>query len=329
MGESLRKARLDKGLSVQQVADAIRISPAYLEALEQDRLDPFPAVVYARGFLKSYASYLGLAPEPLLEEFEALCDPDELTSESSRRRYPRNNRSPAVAATISRRYAGASASGFFPTDYAQQRRGRSRKAGLNLPFILVAVLMLILWMAYSHGMMSRFLGAHPNTSAKSSHGATHPNRAPALKPPPPPPAGHISLGLRATGYVHCMVTVDGSKKPIFNGEWMPGEHATFVGQRHIALFADRGNNVVAAFNGKDLGPLSTERHQVWLTFPLQPKPAVANPTGAPSTRVGPHPRPGPSGTTWAARGPGPNGPTSPQTANAAVDADASTRLSTL
>lgn len=59
-GARLRRARLLRGVEVEDVATATKISPAYLRFLEEDRFGDLPAVVYVRGFVAAYARYLGL-----------------------------------------------------------------------------------------------------------------------------------------------------------------------------------------------------------------------------------------------------------------------------
>ena len=64
LGVLLREARRRRGLTLADVHRDTRINPDYLEALEDERWSDLPAPVYARGFLRSYARYLGLdAPE--------------------------------------------------------------------------------------------------------------------------------------------------------------------------------------------------------------------------------------------------------------------------
>lgn len=65
-GKRLQEAREARAISLEQAERDTRIIRKYLTALEEDRLDAFPAPVYARGFLKSYANYLGLDAEELL-----------------------------------------------------------------------------------------------------------------------------------------------------------------------------------------------------------------------------------------------------------------------
>ncbi len=68
IGATLRNARIQRGLSIEQAAQDTRISARFIEALEAERFDSLPAPVYVRGFLRSYASYLRLDPAPLLAD---------------------------------------------------------------------------------------------------------------------------------------------------------------------------------------------------------------------------------------------------------------------
>ena len=58
IGPILRAARLKRGQSLEAVAQQTRISKRFLEALENDRFEQFPAIVYLRGFLKGYCEHL-------------------------------------------------------------------------------------------------------------------------------------------------------------------------------------------------------------------------------------------------------------------------------
>ena len=71
IGMTLRGARVQRGLSIEQVAQDTRISVRFLEALEDEAFDDLPAPVYVRGFLRSYANYLKIDANPLLEELNA------------------------------------------------------------------------------------------------------------------------------------------------------------------------------------------------------------------------------------------------------------------
>lgn len=70
IGEKLREAREEKGLSLEEVEDALKIRKAHLANLEEDAFDALPGGVQARGFLRNYARYLGLDVRELLEAYE-------------------------------------------------------------------------------------------------------------------------------------------------------------------------------------------------------------------------------------------------------------------
>jgi cytoskeleton protein RodZ len=60
LGEILSSARNEKGYSVDQVAHDTNISKNYLQYLENEEFDQFPAEAYLIGFLRNYSDYLGL-----------------------------------------------------------------------------------------------------------------------------------------------------------------------------------------------------------------------------------------------------------------------------
>ena len=68
-GGELRQARVSSGVSLDDAQRATRISRRYLEALESDDYDALPAPVFARGFLRSYAQFLGLDATAISSSF--------------------------------------------------------------------------------------------------------------------------------------------------------------------------------------------------------------------------------------------------------------------
>lgn len=69
IGEALRESREQQGRSFEDAARATRVRSDHLRALEAEEFGVFGGDVYAKGFLKSYAIYLGLDPEPLLATY--------------------------------------------------------------------------------------------------------------------------------------------------------------------------------------------------------------------------------------------------------------------
>ncbi|MCB8945517.1 MAG: helix-turn-helix domain-containing protein [Ardenticatenaceae bacterium] len=69
LGHILREARETKGYTLAEVQEQTRISLRFLEALEDGEYDALPTAVHVRGFLRNYARFLGLDPEPLLNRY--------------------------------------------------------------------------------------------------------------------------------------------------------------------------------------------------------------------------------------------------------------------
>ena len=69
IGPALRKARLSRGVSIEDAARDTRIRAELLDALEQEEFDRLLGDVYVRGCLRSYATYLGLSPDRVVERY--------------------------------------------------------------------------------------------------------------------------------------------------------------------------------------------------------------------------------------------------------------------
>lgn len=66
IGPALRKARLLRGTSIDEASRQTRIRAEYLSALEHEQFDRLLGPVYARAFLRSYSTYLGLDADKVL-----------------------------------------------------------------------------------------------------------------------------------------------------------------------------------------------------------------------------------------------------------------------
>src|SRR2546430_9758776 len=71
IGGSLREARLKRNLTPADVQKAIRIRDRYLQALEEERWELLPGDAYVKGFLRTYADYLGLDGQLYVDEFNS------------------------------------------------------------------------------------------------------------------------------------------------------------------------------------------------------------------------------------------------------------------
>lgn len=68
-GEILRKAREEKGLSLNEIGLSLKISSKVLKAIEEGNERQLPAKTFLRGFVQSYANYLHLDTDKILEIF--------------------------------------------------------------------------------------------------------------------------------------------------------------------------------------------------------------------------------------------------------------------
>ncbi|HVX34554.1 MAG TPA: helix-turn-helix transcriptional regulator [Solirubrobacterales bacterium] len=69
IGDTLSEARTRRAVDLEEVHAATGIRPRYLEAIEQEDWDALPEEFYARSFIRKYARYLDVDPEPLVEEY--------------------------------------------------------------------------------------------------------------------------------------------------------------------------------------------------------------------------------------------------------------------
>lgn len=69
-GQILRRCREFNGISYEDAAEATKIGKNYLRALEEDRHKDFASTAYLKGFLRTYASYLGLNADDLVSMLE-------------------------------------------------------------------------------------------------------------------------------------------------------------------------------------------------------------------------------------------------------------------
>ncbi len=87
-GDQLKQAREAQGVSLEAVAAETRIAVRHLAALEQSDLESLPRGPFGKGFIRAYAGFLRIAPEPILESCRDMERQQGLgPSESQRRTY--------------------------------------------------------------------------------------------------------------------------------------------------------------------------------------------------------------------------------------------------
>jgi cytoskeletal protein RodZ len=71
IGNSLREARVRRGIDFAQAELGTKIRGKYLRALEDEQFDVLPAQTYVKGFLRTYAEYLGLDGQLYVDEYNS------------------------------------------------------------------------------------------------------------------------------------------------------------------------------------------------------------------------------------------------------------------
>ena len=89
IGNSLREARMRQGLDYGEVELATKIRAKYIRALEEEEFDILPVGTYIKGFLRSYADYLGLDGQLYVDEYNSRFVVDGFDDMPQRRPRPR------------------------------------------------------------------------------------------------------------------------------------------------------------------------------------------------------------------------------------------------
>ena len=69
IGDSLKEARENIGLSIEEVANDLKLRPSQVENIEAGNVDAFKDIFYLKSLIKEYAKYLGMSYEDMVDEF--------------------------------------------------------------------------------------------------------------------------------------------------------------------------------------------------------------------------------------------------------------------
>jgi cytoskeleton protein RodZ len=133
IGNTLREARLRAGLDISDCEQRTKVRGKYLRALEEEQFDVLPSPTYVRGFLKTYADFLGVDAQLVLDEHESRFGSiDPLTGELTGRHARAARRRDPGAGTAKRKTG--------------HRRRRTEAQMLWLAVGGVLAVALIVWM---------------------------------------------------------------------------------------------------------------------------------------------------------------------------------------
>jgi Helix-turn-helix domain/RodZ C-terminal domain len=194
-----------RGVTLTEVSEATKIRVRYLRALEAEDWDAMPGAAYGRALLRTYATYLGLDADAIVEEYRRIVEP-------------------GLAEARPAEWAGA---------IAPRRRSPWRArwwAAAALATVALGAAAVVVVVAISGGggkgdgdttsSASAPSASAPGASAQSGHG--HHHNSGQAKPNPPPAPTEASIELRPTGTVWVCL-VDHSGRPLLNETLQAGQ----------------------------------------------------------------------------------------------------------
>jgi cytoskeletal protein RodZ len=228
VGGRLREARERRGMSLAQVARAIRINPAVLDGLERNDISRLPGGIFTRGIVRSYAIEVGLDPETITHDFLA--------------QFPKTS-GPAGHPALT-----------VPEDHLAVESER-RAATTFVRLIAISVPLGVSLVYF--GAAGR-PGAVPPATISPSVAATS---GAAAADNPEATSGteageRLQVVVSAVRAVSAAVTVDGERA--FEGTLQPGARHAFEAQREVVLTTGDAAAVLLTINGDAARPLGRD-----------------------------------------------------------------------
>lgn len=280
IGQTLEKARKEKGLSLDEVEHATKIRKRYLAGLEREDFGALPDAVYARGFLKTYANYLGL-------------DGEELSRELKDRKKPRRERGIVYGAPKKSDFDRPLIN---PGELSASRRAGSISGTTVLTlliglFALIAVAGALYYVGRGVQLSGESPGGPPSPSGEqaadeSGVNASKPQAggAPEQESEQEDPAGgeredagtggaepkpdSLTVEVSVEGTPSWLsILADGSLR--YEQIAQPGFSQTFEAQREISIRTGNAGAVGVEVNGQDLGKLGESGEVLTRNFTLK------------------------------------------------------------
>lgn len=241
LGERFRAAREARGLSLSEVAEQIRIRSVYLAEIEAENWGAIGAPVYVRGFLRTYARFLGLDPEEAVAEF--------------------NKTSPAAPVS--------EGVGLSNTSLRADTEPRTLSPLLWIATAVAVV--LVGFVIYNYAMLRSPGSRTPVAAASAGEASPAPSPLPSNSPGAPAAASTAPPSLKQTLQVNVVsgswlrVTVDGNVR--IEGTFPKGTTKVFHGRVALVRVGNAGG-VDVIVNGKRVGPLGKTGDVVDRSFTL-------------------------------------------------------------
>jgi cytoskeletal protein RodZ len=234
VGDALAQARSQAGLSVAQVSQQTCIRETIIRGIERGDFSACGGDFYARGHIRSIARVVGLDPEELVREYDAIHGaPTAMT-----------------AADV-----------FEPSTPIRLKERRTANWSVVMVIVLAVVLGYGVYRLVDHGAPSRPVAATGGTHPKAS-------KSPASSPSPTPaPVHHRRLVIRLTAVQDCWVQFT---KPhgqfLFQVYVLSGSTRTWHFKHAVSMQIGNPGGIELTVNGKNLGHPGTYGQPVTLNF---------------------------------------------------------------
>ncbi|MEV7358657.1 MULTISPECIES: helix-turn-helix domain-containing protein [unclassified Kitasatospora] len=249
IGRVLSTARIEAGLTVDQVSTATRVRVPIVHAIEEDDFGRCGGDFYARGHIRAIAREVGVDGEALIARYDAA-----------------HGGSPA-----SKRPTQLIDSGPIKVP----GRGRPNWAAAMVAAIVVVVVLIGFNLVSGKDGHTGTGSASAPLPSGSGTGSVASVPSPTVQPPAPVPsaaaiaavpADKVTVKLVAEGSTSWVSAVDGSGKSLFQNNISDGQDQTFTDAKQIKLVLGNGGAVHAYVNGKDLGLLGKDGQVVHVTY---------------------------------------------------------------
>jgi cytoskeleton protein RodZ len=257
-GENLRREREMRGVTLEEISAATKISMRFLQALEAEKFSKLPGGIFTRSFIRAYTKYLGLNEEPVLAEFHLAAQPRvdfDLHRMSATKQSPQRKSSrPALLALF---VAVAMLGGSYLL-YRYSRRSADLQGKMMNPDRVSA--------APSSGASSSgdgpapALGSGSASAATATANPTGAGTAAASQPGQAPPAGKTpeadtELILQVAATEQAWVAVDADGKTTFQRILNPDEVRTIRAKESFDVITGNARGIILTLNGETLKPL--------------------------------------------------------------------------
>jgi cytoskeleton protein RodZ len=281
-GANLKRERELRAISLEEISKATKISMRLLRAIEMDRYDILPESIFRKSFIKSYAKYLGMNEDKVLQEYIVAtqsASPPSTEEKSSRRKSylkpPDNVRwvipgfvvllivlaiywylaGPVEKEKVQTVDSSAKPTSALPTQGLSSPTSsqpavnpRSNSASPNTGVAVAPPQTSVSRLAGSSRSQLKVLG---ELAKKPEPAPAEPqNPAPGVPAVSPPgsPATELTLGIDATE--KCWVSVSSGDSPLYSGFLEPEQSKKFPIQKRLRLTFGNAGGVRLSVNGR-------------------------------------------------------------------------------